>query len=263
MNINDITITSLEVITAFDIATGNYKFTLDELQSATIAQSQEQTEITGKQGRKLATLKKNKSVTISGTNGLVSGGLMELQTGGTFSNKTTEVLWTDYLTVNSSAATTSYVATGTKGNEIDAVYVKNADGTLGNVLEQDSSVASGKFTYDPSSKALAFHTDIDDGTEIVVYYKRKIKADVLENMSDNYSGKCALYIDALAEDKCSNVYRIQFYIPKADFNGEFSFELGDNQTVHAFEAEALSGACGTGGALWTYTIFGVNTADEQ
>ena len=261
MNINDITITSLEVITAFDIATGNYKFTLDELQSATIAQSQEQTEITGKQGRKLATLKKNKSVTISGTNGLVSGGLMELQTGGTFSNKTTEVLWTDYLTVNTQAAATTYIATGTTGNEIDAVYVKNADGTLGDTLEQAATVAKGKFTYDPSSKALAFNTDITDGTEIVVYYKRKIKADVLENMSDNYSGKCALYIDALAEDKCSNVYRIQFYIPKADFNGEFSFEIGDNQTVHAFEAEALSGACGTGGALWTYTIFGVNTAD--
>lgn len=261
MNINDITITSLEVITAFDIATGNYKFTLDELQNATIAQSQEQTEITGKQGRKLATLKKNKAVTISGTNGLVSGGLMELQTGGTFSNKTTEVLWTDYLTVNTQAAATTYIATGTTGNEIDAVYVKNADGTLGDTLEQAAAVAKGKFTYDPSSKALAFNTDITDGTEIVVYYKRKIKADVLENMSDNYSGKCVLYIDALAEDKCSNVYRIQFYIPKADFNGEFSFEIGDNQTVHAFEAEALSGACGTGGALWTYTIFGVGTAD--
>ena len=51
------------------------------------------------------------------------------------------------------------------------------------------------------------------------------------------------------------MYRIQFYIPKADFNGEFSFEMGDNQTVHAFEAESLSGACGTSGALWTYTIF--------
>lgn len=262
MNINDITITSLEVITAFDIATGNYKFTLDELQSATIAQSQEQTEITGKQGRKLATLKKNKSVTISGTNGLVSGGLLELQTGGSFETKTTEVLWTDYLTVNSNAATTTYKATGTTGNEIDAVYVKNSDGTLGTVLEQAAAVAEGKFTYTPNTKALAFNEGgIADGTEIVVYYKRRIQADVLENMSDKYSGKCALYIDALAEDKCSNIYRIQFYIPKADFNGEFSFEFGDNQTIHAFEAEALSGACGADGALWTYTIFGVNTAD--
>ena len=262
MNINDITITSLEVITAFDIATGNYKFTLDELQNATIAQSQEQTEITGKQGRKLSTLKKNKSVTISGTNGMVSGGLLEMQTGGTFENKTTEVLWTDYLTVENNAATTAYIATGTAGNEIEAVYVKNSNGVITSRLEQDATVGSGKFTYSPTTKALAFNADeIADGSEIVVYYKRKIKADVLENMSDKYSGKCVLYIDAMAEDKCANVYRIQFYIPKADFNGEFSFEIGDNQTVHAFEAEALSGACGTGGSLWTYTIFGVGAAD--
>ena len=262
MNINDITITSLEVITAFDIATGNYKFTLDELQKATIAQSQEKTEITGKQGRKLTSLKKNKSVTISGTNGLVSGGLLELQTGGAFKHKTTEVLWTDYLTVKDNSATTTYIATGTTGNEIDAVYIKNGDGTLGTVLEQDAQAANGKFTYAPDTKALAFNEgDIEDGTEIVVYYKRKIQADVLENLSDKYSGKCALYIDALAEDKCSNVYRVQFYIPKADFNGDFSFDMGDTQTVHAFEAEALSGACGGSASLWTYTIFGVNAED--
>lgn len=261
MNINDLTITSLETITAFDIVTGNYKFTLDELQNATVAQSQESTEITGKAGRKLATLKRNKAVTISGTNGLVSGGLLEMQTGGTFENKATEVLWTDYLTVTGGAAATAYKAVGTTGAEIEALYVKNSDGTLGDSLEQGSTASAGVFTYTPATKALKFHTDVTDGTEIVVYYKRKIQADVLENESDTYSGKCALFIDALAEDKCSNVYRIQFYIPKADFSGEFSFEMGDNQTVHAFEAEALAGACGAGGALWTYTIFGANAAD--
>lgn len=263
MNINDITITSLETITAFDIVTGNYKFTLDELQTASLAQSQESTEITGKAGRKLATLKRNKAVTVSGTNGLVSGGLLEMQTGGKFENKATEVLWTDYLTVKSSAANTQWKAVGTTGAEIEALYVRNADGTLGAELEQSANTAAGKFTYDPSTKALGFHTDVADGSEVVVYYKRKITADVLENESDNYSGKCALYIDALGEDKCANVYRIQFFIPKADFSGEFSFEMGDNQTVHAFEAEALAGACGAGGQLWTYTIFGANTADAD
>lgn len=263
MNINDITITSLETITAFDIVTGNYKFTLDELQTASLAQSQESTEVTGKAGRKLATLKRNKAVTVSGTNGLVSGGLLEMQTGGKFENKATEVLWTDYLTVKSSAANTQWKAVGTTGAEIEALYVRNADGTLGAGLEQAATAAAGKFTYDPSTKALGFHTDVADGSEVVVYYKRKIIADVLENESDNYSGKCALYIDALGEDKCANVYRIQFFIPKADFSGEFSFEMGDNQTVHAFEAEALPGACGAGGQLWTYTIFGANTADAD
>lgn len=261
MNINDITITSLETITAFDVVTGNYKFTLDELQNASISNTQEQTEITGKGGRKLATLKRNKAVTISGTNGLVSGGLLEVQTGGKFENKATEVLWTDYLTVADGKAATSWKAVGTTGAEIEALYVRNTDGTLGAELEQAAEVAEGKFTYDPETKALAFHTDVTAGSEIVVYYKRRITADVLANDSDVYSGKCALYIDALAEDKCANVFRVQFYVPKADFSGEFSIEMGDNQTVHAFEAESLASACGAGAQLWTYTIFGANTVD--
>ena len=260
MNINDIAITSLEVISGFDIATGAYLFTLDELQSASIANSEEKQDITGKQGRKLTSLKKNKSVVISGTNGLVSGGLFELQVGSKFENKVTEVMWTDYLTITDNAATTNYTAVGTEGAEISAVYVKNTDGTLGTAMTQAAQAAEGAFTYTPGTKKLTF-TGLANGTEIVVYYMRKIQANTLENLSDNYSGKCALYIDALGEDKCSNVYRIQFYIPKADFSGEFSLEMGDNQTVHAFEAEALAGGCGGSNALWTYTIFGANAAD--
>ena len=267
MNINDITITSLETINAFDVVTGNFLFTLDELQSATIAQTQEKTDITGKQGRKLNSLKRNKAVTISGNNGMVSGGLLELQTGGKFENRTTTVMWTDYLTVAANVAETSFKAVGSLGNEIESVYVKNSDGTLGKVLTQGAETGDGKFTYDPATKKLAFgEGEIADGSEVVVYYLRQIQADVLDNMSDTYSGKATLYVDAFAEDKCSNVYRIQFYIPKADFNGDFSIEMGENQAVHAFEAESLSGACGKAGsatALWTYTVFGVNTEDAE
>ena len=261
MSVQDITITSLETINGFDIVTGGYLFTLDELQNSTISNSEEKTDITGRQGRKLSTLKRNKAVTINGANGLVSGGLLEMQTGGTFTNKATEVQWTDYLTVASGKATTSWKAVGTAGAEIDALYVRNSDGTLGVKLEQAATAAAGKFAYAPATKELSFHTDITDGTEVVVFYKRMITADVLENKSDVYSKKCSLYIDAIGEDKCSNVYRIQIFIPKADFSGNFDFEMGDNQTVHNFEAEALSGACGAGGKFWTYTVFGADAED--
>ena len=261
MNIADITITSVETITAFDIVSGAYLFTLDELQGVTIAQSQEKTDITGKQGRKLATLKRNKAVTISGTNGMVSHGLLERQTGASFENKATEVLWTDYLTVASGKATTSWKAIGTAGAEIEALYLKNADGTLGTELEQDTTAAAGKFAYDPSTKELSFHTDVVDNTEIIVYYKRKITANVLDDESDVYSGKATLYIDALCEDKCAKVYRLQILVPKADFDGEFSFEMGDNQTVHEFSADALAGACGAGGQFFSYTLFDSNAED--
>lgn len=53
VNINDITVTSIETITAFDLGTGALRWVLDELQSATISNTQETTDITGKQGRLL------------------------------------------------------------------------------------------------------------------------------------------------------------------------------------------------------------------
>lgn len=262
MQITDLVITSLETITCFDVSTGAYLFQLDELQSASLAQGQEKNDIVGKQGRKLSSMKRNKTVTVSGSNGMVSAGLLASQVGSEFQSKDTNVMWYEHLTVTSNAATTTYKAVGTSGAEIIHLYVRNSDGTLGTEYTQAAAVDTGKFTYAPATKALAFQSgELADGTEIVVYYKRKINAAVLENMSDKYSGKCSMYIDAFAEDSCANVYHVQFFIPKADFNGEFTFEMGDNQTVHSFEAEALSGACGAAGALWTYTVFGANAAD--
>lgn len=92
--------------------------------------------------------------------------------------------------------------------------------------------------------------------------KRQIQGQVVENHSDVHGKKASLYIDAFAEDRCNNVYRIQFYIPTADFNGTFDVEMGENQAVHAFEARSLAGTCGKGGVLWTYTVFGEDTPDE-
>lgn len=261
--LKDLTYTSIETISAYDILTGAHLYTLDELQNATISQTQDKTDITGKQGRKLSSLKKNKAVTVSATNGLVSGGLLEMQTGGKFEHKITEVKWIDYLKVGGDAATTSYKAVGTTGNEIEYVYVKDNDVVV-ETLTQDAAAGDGKFAYDPATKKITFKAgDIADGTEIVAHYKRKIQADVLVNMSDTYSCKAALYVDLMAEDKCANVYRVQYYFPKADASGEFNLEIGDNQTVHAFEAESQAGACGSGGALWYCTVFGVDAEDQD
>lgn len=258
----DYTITSLEEIIAYDIATGAWKFTLDELQSASLAQSQEKTDITGKQGRKLNSLKKNKALNVSGANGLVSTGLLSLQTGGDFKTEVCEIDWAETLIADASnEVTTSYLAIGTSGNEIKEVLVKDASGMVVSTLEQNASVSAGKFTYTPGTKKIKMHTDITEGTEVYVHYTRKITAERMINDSGKYSEKCRLIINAMCEDKCANIYRMQIEIPKADFDGNFTFDMGDNQTVHNFEAESLAGTCGNAGQFFTWTIFGVNTAD--
>lgn len=266
VNVADLAITSLDVIKVYQL-TGAPWFVMDELQEATIANAQEKEDITGKGGRKLGSLKKNKGVTVSGTSGLISAGMLEAQTGNTFvHNEAAPVAWTDYLEVKANGAETEFKAVGTAGAEIEGLYMRNADGSAGEKLEQAAAAADKKFAYDPETKKLTFAEGaLADGTEIVVFYTRNVEADVLSNVSDTYSKTVRMYIDGTAEDKCGNVFHVQFYIPKADLNGEFDIQLGDSQATHAFEAESVAGAgcggVGTKGVLWTYTVFGVNTED--
>lgn len=263
MYIGEYAITSLESIDAFDHLTGAFLFTLDELQSATISQTEEKTDITGKQGRKIATLKRNKTASISGNSGMVSGGLLEMQTGGSFENKATEIMWNEVLTVKTNAVTTAFKAVGTTGKEIAGLYIRNSDGTQGAAYEQAATADTNKFAYAPGTKTISFKDkELADGTQVIVYYKRKVKADVLGNRSDVYSKKCMLYINALAEDKCGKIFRIQIIMPKADFSGEFDLEMGDNQTVQAFNADALAGGCAGSSNFWDFIVFGNDVADE-
>ena len=261
----DLTLTSLETITAFDIQTGDFLWQLDELQNTTISNSDETTDVTGKNGRLLNTLKRNKAVTVTGTNGLLSGGLLETQTGSKFENKVTSIMYPDYLVVNENKATTSYKAVGAAGNEIGVVLVHNNDGSVGESFTQDATAGEGTFSYDPETKEITFSAGaLDDGTEIAVYYYRNITADVMDNKSDTYAGKASLYIDAFAEDVCNKVYHVQFYFPQADFNGTFDLEFSDTQLVHAFETRSLAGGCGRSAgsaSLWTLTVFGEDTED--
>lgn len=270
VKIFDLAPVSLETITAFDPVTGSYLFTMDELQNASLAQGQEKIDITGKQGRKLTSLKRNKTLTISGSNGMLSAGMLEMQTGSKFENKVTDVMWYDYLTVNGAEVKTQFKATGEIGNEIPEILVKDDNGIVVRVLTQSDEATkttdekAGTYKYDPATGVITFADgEFTVATEIVANYNRKIQASVLENMSDVYSGKATLYVDLLAEDKCANVYRVQIKVPKADFNGEFTLEFGDNQTVHNFEAEGLAGSCGAGGQLWSWTVFGASEDSDK
>lgn len=271
LNVNDLSITSFETIMACGINGGAFRFLLDEMQNCTIGNTQENTNLTGRNGRTIGMLKRNKAVKVSGTNGMVSLGLIETEVGKAGeSDVVTTVKIPDYIVATKETdgdaivAYTNYVAVGTAGNEIGELYVKNSNGTIKKTLTQDASVAEGKFTYDPATKKFAFHAgDVAENDEITVYYKRKIKADVvIENVSDNYSEKLELYVDVIAEDKCKNEYRVQFFIPYADFSGNFDIAIGDSQTAHSFEATSLASVCGNGSSVfWKMIVFGANAAD--
>ena len=159
-NGQDLIITSLETITCFDPATGDYLFTLDELQGATIAMTEDSTNVTGRNGRILSRIKRNKGVTITGTNGLVSGGLLARQLGDNFVHGGTYIMWSDYITVsaNPDENQTKYKAVGTEGSEIEHLFVKGNDETIQLEMTQvQTPTASGQFSYNPATKVITFY----------------------------------------------------------------------------------------------------------
>ena len=225
MFVNDLAITSLETITAFHPTSGAFLWMLDELQSATISNTEETTDITGKQGRLLNSLKRNKAVTISGNNGLVSGGLLATQTGGAFEKKVTTIMYPDYLTVESNKATTSFKAVGTAGNEIESVYVRNSDGTLGQEFKQAASAGDGTFAYNPTSKEITF------AENALIKAKAVYEAVKLPTIADD-SGLC---VDAM--DGRPGVYSAR-YAPEGQHCAKLLEEMKyvpDDKRGAAFE----------------------------
>lgn len=256
VDINKLIITEVAQITAFNNA-DELEFIMDEIQEGSIQNSQEKSDVTGRNGRKIASLKKNKAVTVSATNGMLVGGTLAAQTGTEIEQGLFDVRITDVMTVKDNKCKTSKTAIGTVGNEIGAIYIKNANGSLGSKFEQDSVPAEGKFTYDPDTQEIVF-SDIADGTEVVTFYNVKVESAKISNDSEKYSKVLKLYIDVVLQDQCDVEYAGQIIIQRADVSGEFELSLGGDNFAHAFEAESLAGGCTGSTNLWDLIVYGVN-----
>ena len=255
VDVSKLVITEVAQITAFNNA-GELEFIMDEVQDGSIKNTQEKSDIKGRNGRKIASLKKNKAVTVSATNGVLVGGVLAAQTGTEVEQGTFKVRITDVMTVNSNKCSTSKTAVGTVGDEIGVLYIKNANGSLGTKLEQDATAASGKFTYDPATKEITV-TDIADGTEVVAFYDVEVDSARISNDSEKYSKVLKLYIDVVLQDSCDVEYAGQVIIQRADVSGEFELSLGGDNFAHAFEAESLAGGCTGSTNLWDLIVYGV------
>lgn len=254
INVEKLTITQIDQIMCFNNA-NELEFIMDEVQEGNIKNSQEKVDITGKGGRKISSLKKNKAVTVTATNGLIVGGALSAQTGTDTKQEKYNVRKTEIVTVKSNKATIEGTPVGTSGTEIGFAYLKNADGSLGKKFEQNSSAEStGQFTY--TEKSLTFYTgDIKDNQEVVVFYDEQVDAAVISNDSETYSKTLKMIIDVTAQDTCDNMYHGQFIIPRADFSGEFEFGFGKDPTVHIIEAESLAGGCSGSKKLWDFVVY--------
>lgn len=258
VNIDGFYVISLDQLTCFNNA-NELEMVLDELQDSTISNTQENNDITGKNGAVIGTLKRNKAVTVSGNNGLLVGGGMAVQTGSDVETGTFIVRATDVLTVSDNSVTLSSTPVGAPGAEIVSLRKKGAAGMLEGNFEQDSTAsAAGKFAY--SAGAITFYEgDFEDGDQVVVFYDMEVENAVkVSNSADTYSKTLKAYLDVTVQDKCDNLLHGQFIFPRADFTGNFDISVGGTDSVLAYEFRSLKDLCNTGasaGKFWDFIVW--------
>lgn len=254
IDVSKLIITEIDQITCFNNA-GELEFIMDELQDATINNTQEKVDITGKGGRKISSLKRNKAVTVSATNGLIVGGALAAQTGSDVETGSFKVRKTEILTVTDNSATITGTPVGTTGAEIGYAYKVNANGSLGQKFEQDATAsATGKFAY-TTKKITFFEGDLEDGSQVAVFYDEEVQSAKISNDSEKYSKVLKMYVDVTLQDNCDNLFHGQFIIRRADFSGEFDLTFGADPSVHAIEAESLAGGCTGSTNLWDLIVY--------
>lgn len=265
MNIENLVFTEAETIDVFTLG-GDYYFTLDAIDNFQLQQEQEVQEVLGRKGRKVKNLKKDKKVTFSGDNSVVSTGLIGAQTGSAFESGSATIMWTETIkTVSENSTISASTTYAPVSGNIISIHEKNADGTLGKKYEFDSTEGSSvaadhyKCTADGTSHIITFSfaSGVAADKEFVVRYKRTVEeAYKHSNSSKEFSEECQVYVNLLAEDDCGNIYRVQIYFPKADFSGDVTLEVGNGQTVHSFSAESLALGCGSNNRFWDMIVFG-------
>lgn len=255
INIDGFYVTSLDQLTCYNNA-NELEMILDELQDSTISNTQENNDLTGKNGSVIGTLKRNKAVTVSGNNGLLVGGGMAVQTGSDVETGTFIVRTTDVLTVNSNSVTLSGTPVGAAGAEILTLRKKGANGMLSGSYEQDSTASgAGKFAYDDGIITF-YEGDFADGDQVVVFYDMEVENAVkVSNDANTYSKTLRAYLDVTVQDKCDNVLHGQFIFPRADFTGNFDISIGGTDSVLAWEFRSLKSLCGNAaenGKFWDF-----------
>lgn len=244
----------------FDPADGSHLATIEDAQSMTLTNGSESVDATGRDGALLASWDTSKTARLSGSNGLISEGILAVQTGADVETVTDFVgaMISDVLeTTDGLKATTVYTASSSVvGNELQWLYVNNADGSLGRKYSQSSIADATHFSYDPATKVITLPTSaITAGSKITVFYTPVISsAKRIRNEAGKFPKVCKVISNALFQDVSTGKdYHGQIIFSKAKASGNFDFTYGDSAAVQAFEFTAMTG-CGVN-ALWDIIIF--------
>ena len=232
----------------FDLVTGESKGRMNKLKESNFTNEQTTVYADGGAGNPhIVGFDHSKMARIEASDATYNLPVMGTQLGTTpVTGENTDYVFEDKVYIASNAALTTYTALGTVGDEIKFVYELNSDGSLGTSYEQDTVLATGKFTYDYATKTVEFYAgDLADDTQIIMYYNctTDSSAKTLSNYTNVFSDHVKMVAKGLVRDICTkedSLCEIIFY--NAKVSGNFNMSLASDGEVASQNVsfEALS-----------------------
>lgn len=245
--LGEYTVTGLDYLDVFRREDGILDFRLEELTEFNLDMNENKTEIQGRNGETIGHKKNNKTVSGSGTSGIISMGLMKAQTGGEIKTGEMEIKKSETKEVKGAGTTviTNAVAIGAEGSEIGEIQLFDEKNMCIKKYSQGTTVSEDKFSYDPATKTISLPDDetIKEGMSILYAYTRRVQGVSINDPADKYSEVREMWFHCSGEDSCDTTWSIAIWLPRAEISGEFGFNFGGDQTLHNFSFDALRDRC--------------------
>lgn len=277
MDFNNYSITSIDSIVGFALSNnpestpgaddgwdaGQCLFILDELQDATLSGEAEVIWQTGREGRRLSALKRNKTCTIEANNGFIVGGLLAQQIGdfhvqrSTAANPIRMPAFERLPVVIDSGDATVTLPNAPITGTLTHIYVANRDGSQGARI-----AANGTDGFTLTGTTIELPDTIPGGGgawttdhRIIAFYDFETQGRRYVNRSDQYAQDVRLVCDIVVKDVCTGALQhSKLVMPRASISDTFSFAFGSDPAVQAFTAEAIASVCG-GDREFFYWVF--------
>lgn len=232
----------IEEIYAFDPATDDLLWILDEPTEGSLSQEQETVWAEGKGGRRLYGLDRNKTVSMTATNGYLVVSALQSQVGGDLIQMTDDnkvvVPVIEYVPAAAGTLTLEYTPVD---GSVKKINVANSD------LTQGKKYDSTAFTVD--GKTITLGNSVDEGdktaTYIVAYERECSNGFVITNDSDTYAGNAKVIYVILCHDACdlNKKYYTELEFPNAKVDGNFTLDISGDAVVQELNIEAMADVC--------------------
>jgi len=255
-----------------DTVTGKHRCTITEITKADLTDGQSTVWALGANGVRLAGFDTTKTSTFKFDSGVLSDGVIQLQTGGTKTTVTngTKIKVRDEFTLSGTPTTVklTYLASGAVGSEIKWIYKEDSSGEFSDSMSyaQAGTASSTAFSYAAATGIITLPTGIFSAGDIVGidYYPTFSSYTEIENNSKNFSFTGEVFVDGYWTDLSTQAdVALQLYCPAGKVSGAFSFSFGDAVAVQSIEIEALaSQKAGQVGQMWVLRNYDLTTATK-